>query len=658
MNKKNTKPKKGASSKRKDDYSEQDEKIHSTKVRTAEIALRESEEKYRKIVETANEGIMIANTNGIITFVNNKMANLLGYRVEELTGKSGVELVAKDEIDTSKNRIEFRKAGKVDSYDIKFICKNGDIKWLHANGTPIYNAEGLHIGNLAMYSDITDRKHAEDALKESQDLYMELVTNARTIILKLDKEGKITFFNEFAQNFFGFSEKEIIGKKTIGTIVPDIDSSGKRLDGMIEAILENPDKFSININENIKKNGEKVWVEWHNKALFNKEGTRTGYVAIGIDITDRIKAQNELRDSKEKLEFSLDSGNIGIWEWDLRTNEVNWDARMEKMFGLQKGAFERTYSAFENLVHEEDLSHIQKAIRNSLEKNLPFETVFRLRSKSQKTKFISAKGFLNRDNKSNPVSFTGVCIDVTGLQEGTEQLISKLNEELLRSNKELESFAYIASHDLQEPLRMVTSFTQLLAQQYNDKLDSRAQEYIHYAVDGAKRMYDLLNSLLAYSRIQTKGKSFNRVELSQVLDTTKKNLALKIRERDAVIESYRLPVVFADESQMVQLFQNLITNSIKFCNNSPMINILSEDIGDHYIISVRDNGIGIESQYFERIFVIFQRLFPKGGEYEGTGIGLAICRRIVERHGGKIWVESEPGKGSTFLFTIPKIDSE
>ncbi len=270
-----------------------------------------------------------------------------------------------------------------------------------------------------------------------------------------------------------------------------------------------------------------------------------------------------------------------------------------------------------------------------------------------KTKYISSKALVNKDKDGKPVSMTGVCFDVTGLKEGTEQLVSKLNEELLRSNKELESFAYVASHDLQEPLRMVSSFTQLLEQQYKDKLDDKAHEYIHFAVDGSKRMYDLLNGLLAYSRIHTKGKEFKSVELAQVLENSTKNLALTIKERNAIIKSDELPAVNADESQMIQLFQNLISNSIKFSTETPRIYISSKSETDHYLISVKDEGMGIEPQYFEKIFQIFQRLHPRE-QYEGTGIGLAICKRIVERHGGTIWVESELGKGSTFFFTIPK----
>lgn len=349
----------------------------------------------------------------------------------------------------------------------------------------------------------------------------------------------------------------------------------------------------------------------------------------------------------------MENGNIGVWEWNLETDEVFWDERMEKMFGLKSGTFGGTYKAFEQLVNEEDLSHIQKAVSKALEKDLPYETVFRIKFDDNQTKYISTKALVNKDKDRKPISFTGVCFDVTGLREGTEQLVLKLNEELLRSNKELENFAYVASHDLQEPLRMVSSFTQLLEHQYRDKLDDRAQEYIRYAVDGAKRMYDLLNGLLDYSRIHTRGKEFKRVDLTRILEIAKRNLTLMIEEKNASIKSNTLPEVDADEGQMILLFQNLIANSIKFSIEIPKIYISSKSVDDNYVITVKDEGIGIESQYFDRIFRIFQRLLPRE-QVEGTGIGLAICKRIVERHGGKIWVESEPNKGSTFYFTIPK----
>jgi light-regulated signal transduction histidine kinase (bacteriophytochrome) len=238
------------------------------------------------------------------------------------------------------------------------------------------------------------------------------------------------------------------------------------------------------------------------------------------------------------------------------------------------------------------------------------------------------------------------------MEKGAEKVMFKMNEELLRSNKALEQFAYVASHDLQEPLRTVSSFTQLLSKKYNNVLDDNAREYIQYIVEGAERMYEMINALLAYSKVQTQGKEFRIVDMNLIMDLVMKNLSVQIKNRGASVTYDRLPGLLADESQMVQLLQNLVSNGVKFGSQLPEVHISCKDEPGFHIFSVSDNGTGIEPQYFERIFKIFQRLVPKN-EVEGTGIGLAICKNIVERHGGKIWVESEPGKGSIFYFSIP-----
>ncbi|HEX2969482.1 MAG TPA: ATP-binding protein [Bacteroidales bacterium] len=262
-----------------------------------------------------------------------------------------------------------------------------------------------------------------------------------------------------------------------------------------------------------------------------------------------------------------------------------------------------------------------------------------------------------KDSDGSPMIME-VGIDITDLKEAQNNLLS-LNkeletrvEDLIRSNNELEQFARVASHDLQEPLRMVASYTQLLGMKYKDKLDSDANDYISFAVEGAIRMQELINDLLDFSKIGSNTGNFRQVDLNNAFKTALNNLRLIISEKGASVSGDNLPVVFADESQVVQLFQNLIANALKFCDVTPVIHVSSEYADGFFRISVKDNGIGIESQYYEKIFRIFQRLMPRE-KYEGTGIGLAICRKIVERHGGKIRVESEPGKGSEFVFTLP-----
>lgn len=225
-------------------------------------------------------------------------------------------------------------------------------------------------------------------------------------------------------------------------------------------------------------------------------------------------------------------------------------------------------------------------------------------------------------------------------------------QELKRSNRDLEQFAYVASHDLQEPLRMVATYTQLLAERYQGKLDANADKYIHYAVDGALRMQSLVQDLLAFSRVGRQGTHFKNIECDEVVETALKNLQAAIQESGARVNCAHLPVVFADRFQLTQLFQNLIGNAIKFHGpEPPVIRITAKRKDREFVFSVMDNGIGIAPEHADVVFAIFKRLHTRA-EYPGSGIGLAICKKIVEQHGGRIWVESEPGKGATFNFTL------
>jgi light-regulated signal transduction histidine kinase (bacteriophytochrome) len=248
--------------------------------------------------------------------------------------------------------------------------------------------------------------------------------------------------------------------------------------------------------------------------------------------------------------------------------------------------------------------------------------------------------------------FQAIIRDITERKQAAEQM-KKLTQELERSNTDLAQFAYVASHDLQEPLRMVTSFVQLLQHRYQGKLDKNADEFISYAVDGASHMQRLINDLLKYSRVGTHGKNLEPTNFNIVISHALSNLSKTIKENDAIINIDHLPTIPADYTQLVQLFQNLISNAIKYhSKKKPEILVKAINKGDFWLFSVRDNGIGIDKEYIDKIFIIFQRLYNKS-RYPGTGIGLSICKKIVERHGGRIWVESKPGQGSTFYFTIP-----
>jgi signal transduction histidine kinase/CHASE3 domain sensor protein len=266
--------------------------------------------------------------------------------------------------------------------------------------------------------------------------------------------------------------------------------------------------------------------------------------------------------------------------------------------------------------------------------------------------FLEVRYFPINDRLHVPIAACRIARDITE-HKHFEDLLFRQSEELTRSNAELEQFAYVASHDLQEPLRMVSSYVQLLAEKYRGQLDEKADKFIGYAVDGAQRMQTLISDLLALSRVNSRPGNFKTVSSADVLKCVLHDLNPAIRESGAIVEYGELPVVTADAPQLTQLFQNLIANALKFRGDQPPhIKVQAERNADQWLFAVEDNGIGIAPEHSERIFMLFQRLHSRQ-EYSGTGIGLAICKKIVERHRGRIWVESEPGRGSAFKFSVP-----
>ena len=618
--------------------------------RKMEQALQESEKKFSTVFFAAPVAMSLATMPDEVLYdVNQAWLDMVSVTSkEEIVGKTSLDLgLIPDKESRERTQNEFRKHGFVENCEMTVRTRKGVSLNLLVNVHTVEIAGQKFL--LSTNEDITERKLAEKELQSTKNYLENLINYANAPIIVWDPDSKIRLFNHAFEHLTGYSSSEVIGKK-LDFLFPKnfLKESNIKIK---YALTENWKTMEIPI---LTKKKEIRTVLWNSANIYDTNNkTVLSTIAQGNDITERLKAEMEVRIAREKLDMALENANIGIWEWYPVTDKVIWDEKMEKMFGLEPGTFGKTFKAFEALLNEEDLSHIQKSIRNALENNTPVETIFRTKPVNGKIKYISLKALLNRDVEENPVSLTGVCFDITAMREGTEQLILKLNEELLRSNKELEQFAYVASHDLQEPLRMVSSFTQLLSMRYKDKLDQEANEFIQYAVDGALRMQSLINDLLEYSRIETKGKSLAVTNLDYVLEQTKNNLSLIIKEKNAIVTNDKLPFIMADSGQMIQLFQNLIGNALKFCETTPKVHISANEEKEYYLFSVKDNGIGIESQYFDKIFQIFQRLHQKE-IYSGTGIGLAICRRIVERHGGKIWVESKSGEGTVFKFTIRK----
>ena len=321
---------------------------------------------------------------------------------------------------------------------------------------------------------------------------------------------------------------------------------------------------------------------------------------------------------------------------------------------------ERTFrvAEWQDMIHPDDLKLALKNFEaHCADENHPYDQLVRYQHKDGSTVWVRCRGLVIRDAWGKPIRMLGAHTDVTELKNA-EKALAKNVADLAHSNKALEQFAYVASHDLKEPLRMVTSYVEILSRALADRLSEKERKYMAYALDGATRMHTLIHDLLAFSRLNSAPLTRDTFPLNEVLADCLHDLQAAISDENAEVTCDNLPIIVADKIKLHQLFQNLINNGVKFHGDAPpRIHVGVRDQRRMWEFSVRDNGIGMEMEFTERIFMIFQRLHTRT-DYPGTGIGLAICKEIVERHGGKIWVTSAIGKGTTFSFTLPKSTAE
>lgn len=631
--------------------------IDITDKKIAEVALAESENYLRTIIAAEPECVKLLDKDGLVQEMNPAgLAMIEADSLEEVKGKSILNIVNKPYRKSFYRLIKDGFKGESGILEFEITGLKGTQRWLETNSVPLRNREGEIISLLSVTRDITERKRSE----EDNIFKVELLNRIGQAVIATDMEGTISFWNKAAEEIYGWTTYDAIGKNIID-VTPAIQSIEQANEIMTQLSMGHTWEGEFLVKH---KNGSSFPVFVTDSPIYDRNNKLCGVIGISTNITERKKTEEDILKSNERFINVSKATFDAIWDWDINKKELYLGDGFKELFGYEFDNNNTQFLTWASHIHPDDR---EKVINNRLNKiidpnEINWKDEYRYIRADGSIAYVSDRGILLR-NDSGTYQMIGAMQDVTNLKE-KEIAITQLNQNLKKhikklaaSNEELERFAYVSSHDLQEPLRMVSSFLQLLQKKYDGQLDDTAQKYINFAVDGADRMKILILDLLEFSRIGSLAAEHTVIDVSEVVTKTRMVLKTAIDESQAKINVSFLPKVCGNESQLLQLFQNLISNAIKYREGViPEIEINYSETPGEWQFSVQDNGIGIDAKYYDKIFIIFQRLHSKK-QYSGTGIGLAICKKIAELHGGKIWVESSKGNGSKFYFTISKLQT-
>src|SRR5580658_543329 len=627
--------------------------------KNAEKHLAQMEGRYRGLLEAAPDAMVVVNQDGEIVLLNLQAEKQFGYRRDELVGqkvkniipvgfaerlladglRSGEEALAQ-QIGTGIELTGRRKDGS--DFPIEIML------------SPLESAEGILV--TAAIRDITVRKAAEKHLAQMEGRYRGLLEAAPDAMVVVNQGGEMVLLNVQAEKQFGYRRDELVGQK-VKNIIPEGFAERLIADGTRTAAEALAQQIGTGIElRGRRKDGSEFPLEIMLSPLESTEGILV--TAAIRDISVRKAAEEHLAQMEGRYRGLLEAAPDAMVVVNQGTEIVLLNVQAENRFGYRRD--ELLGQKVKNIIPEGFAERLiadgTRTAADALAQQIGtgIELVGRRKDGSE----FPLEIMLSPLESPEGILVTAAIRDITVRKDAETHLVKTVGE-LKRSNDELQQFAYVASHDLQEPLRMVASYTQLLAKRYKGRLDSEADEFIAFAVDGCNRMQALIQDLLAYSRSGTNGKALREVSSEKALKDALSNLRATIQESGALVTYDSLPAITSDDTQLVQVFQNLVGNAIKYRSAEvPQVHVsATRNGGNEWIFSVRDNGLGIDPQYFERIFILFQRLHGRD-EFEGTGIGLAICKKIVERLGGRIWVESQPEKGSTFYFALPEIEEK
>ncbi len=502
----------------------------------------------------------------------------------------------------------------------------------------------LLVGAIIVYYYAHSRDRAYALLKKNETRLNDIILSIGDWVWEVDKNGVYTYSSEKGMETLGRTADEIIGKTPFDFMEPD---EAKRISAIFSGIIAKRGLIRDLENWIIGKDGKRICMLSNGVPIVDGEGNFEGYRGVDKDITERKQIMEELVLSEKKYKTLFEKASDGILIMNTEGEIIKVNESFAKMHGY----------TVEEMVQMNlktiDTPEIAKNLSEKIKIIMAGETLHMDTDHFHKdghiVSFAISSSLIQVGNEKYIQAFHQ---DITD-RKAAEEKLKRLTAELQASNAELESFASVISHDLKEPLRMVSSFLKLLEEEMGQQLNENSREFIFYAVDGAVRMKKLVDDLLAYSRVGFKNENFVPINLNEIMDYVKRVLQEDIEKNQAIITVKPLPVITADKALFDHLFINLVGNALKYrSDKQPIIEVGCTEEMDNYIFYVKDNGIGIEPRFFEKIFIIFQRLHSRN-EYSGSGIGLAVCKKIVEILRGKIWVESEPGKGSTFYFSLP-----
>ncbi len=486
--------------------------------------------------------------------------------------------------------------------------------------------------------------------------YRLLEENSTDVVYVTTPEGVLLYLSPSCRTLTGFEPEELVGRSGFDLVHPD---EVEQVSRFLSDLPKVDGRITSRPYRALRKDGSYLWIESTMRPIRNAAGEVTEIQVSAREVTDRVAAERRLRESRRMLERAECMAGIGSWEWDLLSGEVRWSDELFHIFGRDRGSFKPSYDSYLEHVAPEDRERVQGIIDHSGESGADLQYECVIERAGGERRVIDARGEMELDQEGRPRRMRGTVQDVTERRRAQNRLseihaeLKRRTDELERSNLELEQFAYDASHDLGEPLRIMSRLARTMAEMYGDDLDERGTQLLTSLVDGTERMQMLISDLLEYSRVSRETLERAWVDCRAAFDEAVELLSEAIVEKKAVITCGALPTLEAHPAQFRQLLQNLLSNALKFSVDSDLrvhVEAAREDQGWRF--AVADNGIGIDPGQAKRVFELFRRLHP-GDAYSGTGMGLSICKRIVERHGGRIWVEPHNPRGSVFCFTIP-----